>query len=207
VAGVGAGAGVGVYGQSVAGQGMGVRGVGPAAGVRGDSTGSSGHGVEGYGGVAGNGLNRAGVYGSLDLAPGELGYGIYATVNGSSGDGYAIYAYANNAGHRALRAYNIVAQNNQPGYALGVEGKLKVGTDNAGFAAFSGVASSWQISSVYIGAGDTVLITPAVDISNGGTVVNAVWVSPSDVLDGNFTVRSTAPIANFQFHYLVIDKD
>jgi hypothetical protein len=207
VDGVGTGGGIGVSGKSVAAQGLGVRGEGTLAGVYGVTTGGFGHGVEGYGGAGGNGLNRAGLYGSIDLAPGELGYGIYGTVNGTSGDGYAIYAYANSSNHRALRAYNTVASNNDPGYALGIEGKLKIGTSNAGFASFGGSTSSWQVSSPYVGAGDTVIVTPAVDISAGGSVLNAVWVSPADVLDGNFTVRSAQPIGNFQFYYLVIDKD
>lgn len=204
----GSGASVGVKGISAATQGVGVLGSAPAAGVRGTATSGFGHGVEGQGGSAGSGVERAGVHGSVGLANGEIGYGVYGTVNGTTGDGYAVYAYANASGHRALRAYNVQAKGSQSGYALGVEGKFKVGTDNAGYYSGSAVnAQSWQVICDYCGVGDVVLVSPAMDITNGGTVTNSLYVAASDVLDGSFTVRSAAKISSVRFYYLVIDHD
>lgn len=204
----GSGAAVGVRGEASATQGVGVLGVAPAAGVKGTATAGNGHGLEGNGGTAGSGTNRAGVYGALNLANGESGYGIYGTVNGSSGDGYAIYAYANASGHRALRAYNVTATNSDAGYALGVEGKFKIGTSNAGsYVGTASAVQSWQVATPYCGSGDSVLVTPQVDITNGGTVANAIWVAPGDVIDGSFTVRSAAKVSNMSFNYLVIDRN
>jgi hypothetical protein len=220
-----ASASIGVQGSTTGANGIGVQGSGSAFGVKADgatgvygsgtslgvygvSSAGNGHGVEGYGGPAGAGLNRAGLYGSIDVANGELGYGLYATVNGSTGDGYAIWAQVNQPNHRAIRAYNTAATGSQSGYALGVEGKLKIGGDNAGLYSSNALGqTSWLVSSGYCGAGDLVLITPASDITKGGTVTNSLYVNPTEVLDGNFTVHSINPVDKAQFFYLVIDHN
>jgi hypothetical protein len=206
--GAGTGAAVGVRGESNAGQGLGVYGLGTAAGVKGMTTAGAGAGVQGDGGTAGLGTERSGVYGGLEVGSGERGYGVYGTATGS-GDGYGVYAYVNSPNQRALRAYNAAAGGGDAGYALGIEGKLKIGTNNAGFyVGPAALQTAWDVSCSYCGPGDLVVVTAATDIQADSPyyLANALWVAPNEVIQGSFRVHTHNPVANMRFFYLVIDK-
>lgn len=215
--------GTGVYGEALAGTlgnafgvqglapaqgGVGVSGQGFARGVAGVSSGPNGHGVDGNAGPAGSGDQRAGIYGFGTSAGTEQVYGVYAAVSGSSASAFGLFAKAYLPQSKAAYASNFTAVGSSSGYALGIDGKIKVGTDNA--KVYIGPAAAqtrWKVAAGgFIGVGDLVFVTPEVDISNGGTVNNALWVAPLDVDDSGFWVTAAAPVAGMRFHYFIIDK-
>jgi hypothetical protein len=197
----------GVQGFAAAPGGTGVFGQGRMRGVAGKTTGGNGHGVEGDAGPAGAGDNRVGLFGSAQAGPNELVFGVYASVSGASASAYALRAQVDVQEAKAAQLVNTVAKHSSSGYALDVEGKFRIGKDNAG--SYLGSATpdvQWLVSCLYCGVNDLVLVTPQVDITSGGSVANSVWVGPGDVGDGYFIVRSSAPVSGMRFQYLIIDK-
>jgi hypothetical protein len=222
---------IGVHGSSNAPDGVGVKGrinsAGPGAGkgVYGEALGPQGHGVDGlgglvgiYGSVPGNGAGQTGVFGyapgsgngrygmqaRVDGAPGEQVYGLWAEVQGASNSGYSVFANNGSASGYGLRAYNSAAFGSGSGYALGIYGKLRVASDNAG-EYVGGAGSSWAVTCGYCGVGDAVILTPVTDLSQGGTVVNSLFVTPISS-PGSFTVNTSKPVTGIHFYFLVIDK-
>jgi hypothetical protein len=201
----GAGSGVGVQGLAGA-TGVGVSGSGGLAGVSGALQGANGAGVAGDGGGANAGNNRAGVSGSVTAASGEQVFGVKGVAHGSSQSAFGVWGESDDPNGRGVRAFNSAALGGAAGYALGVTGKLRITTDNAGLYTGSGAASSWVVSCQFCNAGNLVLVSPAKDITAGGTQPNALWVDPAEVVTGAFTVRAAAPVANAVFYYVVVDR-
>jgi hypothetical protein len=201
------GSAFGVQGLAPAPGGTGVYGSGQARGVAGQSQGANGHGLEGDAGPAGAGDGRAGVYATAVAGTGELVYGVYASVSGSSASSYGVRSQAFVNQGKAALLVNYAAQASDAGYALDVEGKLRLGTDNAMYYIGSSTPQTrWTVNCQYCGVGALVLVTPQMDITAGGTVNNSFWVGPGDVGDGFFVMNTAAPVANLRFQYLVIDK-
>jgi hypothetical protein len=201
-----AGNAFGVQGVALTAGGTGVSGQGKFRGIYGSTSSGNGHGVEGDAGPAGAGDNRAGVYASAQAGPNELVFGVYASVSGASASAYALRAQVDVQEAKAAQVVNTVAKHSSSGYALDVEGKFRIGKDNAGTYLGGAADVQWLVSCLYCGINDLILVTPQVDITNGGTVANSVWVGPGDVGDGYFIVHTSAPVANMRFQYLIIDK-
>ena len=126
---------------------------------------------------------------------------------GASASAYGIRAQANTPESKAGQFVNYSAQVAAPGYALDIEGKFKMGTDNAG-SYFGGAspATQWYVACSYCGKGNLVIVTSQVDISSGGTTANSLWVAPADIDNGFFVARTAAPVANMGFSYIVVGK-
>ncbi len=202
------GAGKGVWGRALGAGASGIYGQGGTRGVYGEAPGGSAgqRGVEGY--VAGAGQDRSGVLGSVNANPGEVVYGVRGRLTTTGNSGYAVQGDNSSASGRAMRAYNSAARGGDSGYALGVTGKLKLTEDNADsyVDSRSGPQGAWDVLCAYCGSGDLVLVTPQIDITLGGTVPNALYVDPAEVINGQFTVRAPSTVAGMRFYYMVIDK-
>jgi hypothetical protein len=214
----GAGAGVraGLMGLApgVGGQSYGVFGRGANTGVYGEAGGAGGSQFGLRGRVTGSGDNRFGLYASVDANPGELVYAVFGELTDPNNSGVGVVGNNTSTSGRGVLASNQAAQDSgEPGYALGVDGKLKVFTDNAGV--FEEVnapgQTSWSVNASYCGAGASVIVTPRFNINldpSGNPQANALWVE--SVADGVFTVRLDKPVqgtaGDFVIDYLIIAK-
>ena len=190
------------------GQAYGVYGKGANTGVYGEGGGAGGSqfGVRGF--VSGGGDNRFGVYGTVNANPGELVYGVFGEIADASNTGVGVVGNNTSPSGRGILAVNQVAlDSSQPGFALGVDGKLKIYNDNAGtFEELAGPGvTTWTVPVTYCGAGNAVIITPRFNINidpSGGSQSNALWVE--SVSDGGFTLKSDKPVQG-KLGYLVVD--